>query len=389
MDSKNLLKVLAAGALALSALTGCSQGSTGGGDTKKIGLHFELTGEVADYGSAEKKGAQLAIKLANEKSGSTVYEGIEFDNKSDTTEAVSIANQVVAAGVIGVVGPATSGASKATYQVNNDAKLPVISPSATEINVTHVDTKDANSAVYDYAYRTCFEDSFQGAAMAQFAYDTLNAKTAAIYGEVSDYGKGLTKAFTEQFTKLGGTVVATESYQSKTTDFNSVLTSLASKNFDVLYIPGYYQEAGLIIKQAKNLGIDAKIIGPDGFDSETLVSLAEAKNLNDVYYTTAYTTVGASAELQAFIDAYKKEYNEEPNMFAALAFDATNLLIQAVESANSTDGAAIKAELDKIEFSGITGSFTFDENHTPIKSVLVVELVDGVQSDAVNVTPKN
>lgn len=387
MDSKKLFKFLAAGALALSTLAGCG-GSNDGGDTNnvKIGLHFELTGGVAEYGNAELRGAELAIKLANaNENNKFTYEGKKYDNKSDATEAVTLAAKLVSDGVVGVVGPATSGASTATYQVSNDAKVIVVSPSATANN----QTLDAKGNVYDYVYRICFEDSYQGAAMAQFAVDNLKTKTAAVYGSVSsDYAKGLNDAFTKQFTKLGGTIVANESYQDGDTDFSAVLTSLASKDFDVLYIPGYYNEAGLIIKEARKLGIDCPIIGADGFDSTTLPDLAGAANLNDVYYTTAYTSVGASDSLKAFIDAYKKEYNSDPSMFEALAFDSTNLLIQAVEKAGTTKAEDVNKAVAAIEFDGVTGSFKFDETHTPIKSVLVVELENGVQADATAVTPK-
>ncbi len=389
MDSKKLFKFLAAGALALSTLAGCGgSGNNEGGDTNnvKIGLHFELTGGVAEYGNAELRGAELAIKLAN-ASGTNkyTYEGKTYDNKSDATEAVTLAAKLVSDGVVGVVGPATSGASTATYQVSNDAKVIVVSPSATANN----QTLDAKGKVYDYIYRICFEDSYQGAAMAQYAVDSLNAKKVAIYGSVSsDYAKGLNDAFTKQFTKLGGTVVANESYQDGDKDFSAVLTSLASKEFDALYIPGYYNEAGLIIKEARKLGIDCPIIGGDGFDSTTLPDLAGASNLNDVYFTTGYTSVGASDTLKAFIDAYKTEYGTEPSQFEALGFDSTNLLIQAIEKAGSTKAEDVNAAVNGIEFDGVTGSFTFDGTHTPIKSVLVVELVDGVQADATAVTPK-
>lgn len=391
MESKKLFKFLAASAMALTTLAGCSGGNTGGNTgTIKIGLHYEQTGSVAEYGNAELKGSQLAIKLANaDENNKFDYEGIAYDNKSDATEAVSLAAKLVSDGVVGVVGPATSGASAATYPISNDGKVVVISPSATANNQTLKDPSDPNSGVYEYVYRVCFEDAYQGAAMAQFAVDTLEAKTVAIYGSVSsDYAKGLNGAFTDQFTKLGGTVVANESYQDGDTEFSAVLTSLASKDFDVLYIPGYYNEAGLIIKQARALGIDCPIIGGDGFDSQTLDDLAGAENLNDVYYTTAYTTVGASDKLQAFIDAYKAEYNVDPSMFEALAFDSTNLLIEAVEKAGSTDAEAVNKAVAEMEFSGVTGDFKFDETHTPIKSVLVVELEDGVQANAVAVTPR-
>ena len=390
MESKKLFKLLAAGAMALTTLAGCSGGNTGDEGAVKIGLHYEQTGAVAEYGNAELKGSQLAIKLANaDENNKYDYEGIAYDNKSDATEAVALAAKLVSDGVVGVVGPATSGASAASYPILNDGKIVVVSPSATANNQTLKDPSDPTSDVYEYVYRVCFEDAYQGAAMAQFAVDTLAAKTVAIYGSVSsDYAKGLNGAFTAQFEKLGGKVVANESYQDGDTEFSAVLTSLASKEFDVLYIPGYYNEAGLIIKQARALGIDCPIIGGDGFDSQTLDDLAGAENLNDVYYTTAYTTVGASDSLKAFIDAYKAEYNADPSMFEALAFDSTNLLIEAIEKAGSTDAEAVNKAVAEIEFSGVTGDFTFDETHTPIKSVLVVELEDGVQANAVAVTPR-
>ena len=144
----------------------------------------------------------------------------------------------------------------------------------------------------------------------------------------------------------------------------------------------------MIIKQARDLGIEQPILGPDGFDSETLINLAGESNLNEVYYTTAYTTINASSELKHFIDAYKAEYNEEPNMFAALGYDAANLLIQAIEEAGSSDKALIQQALINIEFSGITGSFSFDDTHTPIKSVLVVTLENGIQTNAESISPK-
>lgn len=396
---KKLTKVFAVACLSAMTLTACSNSGsnnpdtpnnagTADGDAVKIGLHYELTGAVADYGTAESKGSQLAIKLANEAAGSNKYVAVEYDNKSDMTESVSLSTKLASDGVAGVVGPATSGASAASYPILNGANVPVISPSATANNQTLVNPDDPSSAVYDYVFRVCFEDSYQGAAMAQFAYENLSARKAAVYGSSSsDYALGLNKAFTDQFEKLGGTIVASESYQDNDTDFSSVLTTLASKDFDVLYIPGYYNEAGLIVKQARDMGINVPIVGGDGFDSTTLVELAGASALNNVYFTTAYTTVDASNKLQAFIDAFKVEYGEEPAMFAALAFDATNLLIQAIEAAGTTDSAAVQKALTEVHFSGVTGDFTFDETHTPIKSVLVVELVDGVQSTAVSVSP--
>ena len=371
--------------------TGTTDGgkaSTDGKETYKIVLHYEMTGAVADYGNAEVKGSELAIKQANEKAGYEKYVAVKYDNKSDATEAVTIATTLVGDGVVGVVGPATSGASAASYQILNDAKIVVVSPSATQNNITLTDPSKADSPVYDYVYRVCFEDAYQGAAMAQYAFDTLGSKKSVIYGDsASDYSKGLIEAYAKQFTKLGGEIVATEYYTAKDTDFSAVLTNIKAKDFDSLYIAGYYNEAGLIIKQAKEMGINVTILGADGFDSESLAQLAGEKNLNNVFFTTAYTTVGASDSLKAFIEAYKGVYNEEPAMFAALSYDATNVLIEGIEKAGG-DPVALQAAITGVDFKGVTGDFTFDKTHTPIKSVLVVSLVDGVQSGAESVSPK-
>lgn len=383
---KKLFKVLVVITLVFG-LVACSDNTnkdSGSDDGKvKIGLNYELSGDVADYGNKELKGSNLAIKQANANGGN--YVAVEYDNKSDVAESVTIANQLVNDGVVGVVGPATSGASAATYQILNSANVLVVSPSAT----ANGQTLDTKGNVYDYVFRTCFEDSYQGSAMAQYAVDTLSAKNAVIYlDNETDYAKGLTDAFKTQFEKLGGTVVATENYIGGDTDFSSVLTKLANVDFDVLYIPGYYNEAGLIIKQAREMGIDAAILGPDGFDSSEIVNLAGEANLNNVYFTTAYTTVDANEKLTNFINAYKAEYNEDPNMFSALAYDATNLLMQAVEKAGSTDAVAVKDAMTQIQFDGVTGAFSFDATHTPVKPVLVVDLINGVQTNAVEVTPK-
>lgn len=355
----------------------------------KIGTNFELTGSLGDYGTAEQRGVELAVKQANEKAGYEKFQLVSYDNKSDQTESVTISTQLASSDVVGVVGPASSLASAVTYPILNSAQKIVVSPSATQNNVTRENPSDPTSPVYPYTFRISFEDSYQGAAMAQYAVDTLGVKKAVVLEDTSlDYAKGLSESFRTQLTKLGGEVVSTQYFVSGDTDFSSILTTIKSQSYDTLFIAGYYTEAALIIKQAREMGIDAVILGGDGFDSETLVNLAGSQNLNKVYYTTAYTTVDASEKLQSFIQAYKDAYHEEPGMFAALAYDSANLLIEAITTTNSTDAAVLQETLEKISFSGITGDFTFDETHTPIKTVLVVELVDGVQSSVVSVIPQ-
>lgn len=386
---KKFMAVAAVSCMALTTMTACGDQGSADSNEVKIGLNFELSGETANYGTPEFKGAKLAIKQANEnKDNKFKYTYVEGDNKSAADESTNVATKLATSDrVNGIVGPATSGASAATYQVATDNKVLVVSPSATATNVTLADGKTKDS-VYPYVFRVCFEDPYQGAAMAVYAKDTLKKEKAVVISDSSsDYAKGLSKAFQEKFEQKGGKIVTELNYQAKDTDFNVQLTKIKEKDFDVIYIPGYYNEVGLIIKQARAMGIDTPIVGGDGFDSTDLVKLAGKENLNDVFFTTAYTTVNASDALTKFIADYKAEYNEEPSMFSALSFDATNVLIQSFEKAGEVDNEKARDAMEKLEFSGATGNFTFDETHTPKKAALVVELVDGVQKNAVEVDP--
>lgn len=388
----NLKKLMAISAVSCMALTLVACGNKGGdanNNDVKLGLNFELSGETANYGTPEFKAAKLAIKQAGENTKNKFkYSYIEGDNKSAADEATSVATKFATSDKVnGIIGPATSGASAATYQIASDNKVLVVSPSATATNITLQDGKNASS-VYPYVYRVCFEDPYQGAAMAVYAKDTLKiSKVAILKDSSSDYAKGISQAFQDKFKALGGNIVEDISYQAKDTDFNVQLTKLKGKDVEALYVPGYYNEVGLIIKQAREMGIKLPIIGGDGFDSTDLKKLAGEKNLNDVYFTTGYTTVNASDALKKFIEAYKNEYKEEPNMFAALAYDATNVMIQSFEKAGTKDPEKVRDTMQNINFTGVTGEFTFDETHTPKKTALVVKLVDGVQKDAVEVNP--
>ena len=383
----NFWKVLASGSIVASMLVGCSSGGTAQeavklseGDTVKIGLNYELSGSVATYGQAMDKGTQLAIKQYNESDDAKYkIEAVSMDNKSDSAEATSIAEKLMGEGVAMQIGPATSGDSIATYPSSENNKVPVLSPAVTQ----NGGMLKEDGTAYEYAWRICFEDSAQASAMAVFAKDLGKTKAVVYSDAANDYAKGLAEDFVAKFEDLGGEVVAQENYTSGDTDFNAALSKIKELDFDVLYVPGYYNESGLIIKQAREAGITQTILGPDGMDSPKLAELAGKENLNDVYFTTAYTTVDASDELTSFIEA---EYDEEPDMFSVLAYDATNLGLQALEEAGET-GEALNEAIKSIEFTGLTGSFTFDEEHTPLKKVLVVELENGVQVNPVEVDP--
>lgn len=370
--------------LALSLLTGLAVGTSllGAGqvsaqDTVKIGGNYELTGDAAAYGTPMSEATKLAIKRVNEAGGllGGDVEYVEYDNTSDLTEAASVAQRLTTEGVVGIVGPATTGDSNAQIPVIQEAGIPAILPAATGNGMT----LDDNGDVYEYLFRVAFEDAFQGRAAATFVVNELEGQTVAMFVDQStDYATGLQQAFTEEFEALGGEVVTTESFQSGDTDFTASLTTLLSQEFDVLYVPGYYTEVGLLIKQARELGITQPIVGGDGFGNQTLVELAGASNVNDVYYTSHFSPLSEDEDLQAFLAEYREEYGKEADQFAVLAYDATNLLLDAVERAGSVDPQAVTEAIASTEsFKGLTGTFSIDEEHNPVKEVLMLKLTNG------------
>lgn len=392
MNTK-IWKSAAAVCLTSAMVAGCSNApasngnaATGGadlGDTVKVGLNFELSGPTADYGTKERNGAAIAIEQFNAREDKPfTVEGVEIDNKGEPAEAVTATTKLIEQDqVAGVVGPATSGCSIATFDFATAKQVPVVAPSATQVGAT---LKPDGSA-YEFAWRVCFEDSFQGKGMAEYAFKTLGIKKVAIINEVSDYGNGVSAAFKEKFVELGGEVLDETQYQSGDKDFASFVTKIKDLDFDGIYVAGYYNEAAQIVKAIKAEDIDKPIIGADGFDSQDFIDQVSAETANNIFYTTAYTAIEPSEELTRFIADYNAKYGEDPSMFAALSYDATNLLLQALETSGKT-GADLNEAIKNIEFSGITGSFSFDQTtHTPKKNVLVVELVDGVQSNVESV----
>ncbi|MBM7581783.1 branched-chain amino acid transport system substrate-binding protein [Caldicoprobacter guelmensis] len=372
--------------ISILVLTGCSQGTSTGQDVIKIGVNYELSGGVATYGQSSVEGIELAVEQINNAGGikGKKIQLVKYDNKSEPSEATTLATRLMTQDkVVAVLGPATSGAFMATIPVANQNKVPVISGSATADNVT-VDDK----GVKEYAFRICFTDSQQGSAAAKFALDNLSAKKAVIIMDSSsDYAKGLAETFTSTFKAGGGTVVAREAYMSGDTDFNAVLTSIKGKDFDVIFIPGYYNEAGLIIKQARAQGIDVPIVGADGFDSPKLAELAGANALNKVYFTNHYSSVDSSPVVAEFVKTFKAKYNKEPDAFNALGYDLAKFVADALNRAEKIDGESLKKALEATKnFEGVTGTMSVDKNHNVVKDIIVIELKDGKQFKTYRVT---
>lgn len=344
------------------------------GDTFKIGYNLELSGAVSSYGQTEEKGANLAVKEINAAGGvdGKKIEVITKDNKSETAEAATVATSLASEGANIVIGPATSGASAASIPALTSAGVPMISPSGTQTNLVVTES----GQVQDYFFRATFTDGYQGQIMAKYATENLSAKKVILYFDnSSDYGKGIAEAFKKAYK---GEIVSEITFASGDKDFQAALTKLKDQDFDAIIMPGYYNEAGTIVKQARGLGIDKPILGSDGFDSPQFSELATASAATNVYYLSAFVT-SASDKAKAFAEAYKKEYNEEPSMFSALAYDSVYMAAKAAEgAANST---AIKDNLAALkDFEGVTGTMSIDKEHNVVKSVYVVGLTNGEQS---------
>ncbi len=390
-----LASMIACGILASALFTGCGggeQGGSSGGDAKPagdeivIGANFELTGNHAQYGANANNGLKLAIKEVNDAGGvnGKKIKIVEADAKSEAAESVNAATKLISDDkVVALIGPAVTANVIAESQVATDNGIPVIGPAATNPDVTV-----ENGQVKPYIFRACFIDPQQSEVMAQFAAKDLNAKTAVLYlDSSSDYSKSLGKIFKEKFEADGGKVVMEEAFLAKDQDFKAALTKIQTANADVIFVPAYYEEVGKIIKQARELGITAAILGTDGWDDSKVVDIAGKDALNNTFFCTHYFE--GDAEVQGFIKAYKGEYNVEPNVFAALGYDAGKMLINAIERGGD-DPKKIRDSIETIKDLPVgTGKITMDAaTHNPIKGIVVIETKDGMRELRAKIAPE-
>ncbi|RFU65829.1 ABC transporter substrate-binding protein [Peribacillus glennii] len=382
--------------LSLSAtllLAGCGgaeksggSGGSGGGDTIKIGANMELSGGVASYGQSGVQGLELAFEEINKEGiDGKKLELVKVDNKSDAAEATNGALKLATQDkVAAIVGAATSTNTLAQVQIATDNKLPLITPTGTNPDITNKGGK-----VNDWVFRTCFIDPFQGTVAANFASDKFKSKNAAVFIDTaSDYSKGLAKAFKESYTKNGGKIVAEEAYVAKDTDFRATLTRIKSAKPDFIFLPGYYEEVGLIVKQAREAGIDVPIMGGDGWDSPKLVEIAGGKALNNTFITNHYSAADKDPKVQDFVKAYEAKYNETPDGFAALGYDTAYLLADAIKRAGDASPEKIKEALAETkDLALVSGQVTLNEQHDPIKPASILKYEDGKQTFDSKVNP--
>ncbi|MGJ3221434.1 ethanolamine utilization protein EutJ [Geobacillus thermoleovorans] len=366
--------------------SGGNSGGGGGGDVIKIGANLELSGGVASYGQSIAEGLDLALEEINKEGiNGKKLELVKVDNKSEAAEATNGAIKLISQDkVVAIIGSATSTNTLAQVQVANDNKVPLITPTGTNPTITNKDGK-----VNEFVFRTCFIDPFQGTVAAKFALNELKVKNAAVLiDSSSDYSKGLAASFKDAFTQGGGKIVAEEAYVAKDTDFRATLTRIKSKNPEFVFLPGYYEEVGLIVKQARELGLNVPIMGGDGWDSPKLVEIAGKDALNNTYITNHYSSGDPDPKIQEFVKAFKAKYNKAPDAFNALGYDTAYFLADAIKRAGSADPVKIKDALAQTkDLQLVSGTLTLNENHDPVKSAAILEYKDGQQQFKTKVNP--
>jgi branched-chain amino acid transport system substrate-binding protein len=271
--------------------------------------------------------------------------------------------------VVAVLGEVASSRTRAAAPVAQQYGIPLITPSSTNVEITRIG---------DYIFRICFIDPFQGLVMAKFAANSLNIRNVAILRDIrNDYSVGLADAFIENFRSLGGTIVADQSYSAGDTDFSAQLTSLAARNPEAIFVPGYYTDVGLIARQARQLGLTVPLLGGDGWDSPLLTQIGGAA-VEGSYFSNHSSMQDPSPAIQKFVADYQAKFGEMPSALAALGYDAANILFDAMRRAETTDGAAVRdAIAQTADFLGVTGTITIDANRNASKPAVVLQVRGG------------
>jgi branched-chain amino acid transport system substrate-binding protein len=364
-------RILIASIVIASLLSACQQ-QGGGADKVRIGVFMSLTGTTANFGISSVNGIKLATEEVNAAGGinGKQIDLLVQDDRSDASEAATIVTKFVTQDQVhAILGEVASSRSIAAAPIAQNAHVPMLTPSSTNPEVTKKG---------DYIFRSCFIDPVQGAAIAQFAAKTLNAKNAAIMVDrKNDYSTGLEEVINQTFTKLGGKIVATQSYQEGDQDFNAQLTSLKGANPEVIFVPGYYNDVGLIAKQARDKGITVPLVGGDGWDSTQLYAIGGSA-LNGSYFTNHYSPYDTDPKVQKFVNDYKAKYGSIPDALAATAYDAAHIMFDAIKRSKSLNGPDVRDALAATkDYPGVTGTVTFNQNRDAVKPIVMIEIKDG------------
>ena len=384
---RKLFTIILVCCLVAGLALGCSPSTETKEKVVNLGGIFPMTGASATFGVSSKNAEVMAAEEWNAAGGAmvdgvktTVNVIVEDDQGSPEVGASAAQKLINQDQVIGVIGAVMSKVSLAVAPICQAAGIPEISPTSTNVKVT---------LVGDYIFRACFIDPFQGTVMAKYAYETLGVKTAAVlYDNGNDYNKGLAENFKAAFEKLGGKVVAYEAFtdEEKTVDYKAQLTTIKAAKPEFLYLPNYYGSAALQLKQAREMGLNVPAGGGDGWDSSKFVEIGGAAVEGGVF-SNHFSKDDQTPAVQTFVKAYTAKYGEAPDALAALAYEATNLFLDAFKTCGSTKGSDIRDAMKNTSFVGISGAYKFDANRDPIKSAVIIKIENGQQKYVATVNP--
>jgi branched-chain amino acid transport system substrate-binding protein len=357
--------IVAATACERRSETGNSAASTG---DIPVGMYGSLTGDGASFGQSSVEGAQLAVEEINNAGGILGGRKLRLlveDDQSKPDEASNAVTKLITQNkVVAVIGEVASRRSLAAGPVCQKYQTPMISPASTNERVT---------AIGDYIFRVCFIDPFQGEVLAKFAFNDLKARKVAVLKDVQqDYSVGLTESIQKNFTSLGGQVLAPVSYSSGDADFKAILTQIRAEKPDAMFVTGYYPEAAIIVRQARELGMKMPILGGDGWVGDALKNGREA--LANCYISNHYSGDNPDPVVQNFVKTYRAKFNHEPDSIAALGYDAAKVLAAAITAASSTDGPKVRDALAKSDVPGVTGRLKMNAKRDVDKPAVIQEL---------------
>lgn len=357
--------------------TGNTSTAAGGGDIL-VGEYGSMTGPQATFGQSTHNGIMMAADEINAAGGvnGRKIKVLSEDDQSKQEEAANAVTKLISQNnVLAILGEVASSASIAAAPICQSNKVPMITPSSTNDEVTRKG---------DYIFRICFTDSYQGEYQAVFAdqWSTTNhkPKNVAMLTDVkSDYSQGLAKVFTAKFTALGGKIVGTQSYANGDADFRSQLTAIKATNPSLLYVPGYYTDIGQIAIQARDLGITVPLLGGDGWESPKLIEIG-GKALEGCFYTNHYFYADPSPVVSSFLQKYKERYGQVPDALAALGYDAMKTLADAMKRASKLDGPSLRDAIAQTKgLAGVTGTITLGPERNAMGKKLVIEEIKNGQ----------
>lgn len=372
-------------------LSSCS-GPHGGENTVRIGLIVELTGEMPAVGASSRNAAELAVREINEagvKIGGQDYkiELVIGDNAARADQSAALAHKLITQDkVLAIIGPNASLGAVPAAEIAESSKTLLITPWSTNPKTT-LDARTGASK--KYVFRACFTDPFEGRVLARFVVDTLHAKSAAVlYDVASEAPKSQADLFRQVFEQLGGTVVAFETYTTGDRDFSAQLTKIKSANPDIIFLPAYYNDVGLVAQQARRQGIALPLVGSDAWSSPELIALSQGA-VEGSYFANHYAADIATPAAQQFIGAYRRQYGKPPDDVAALTYDAFGLLAKALQGAGKVDREAVRdAMVGLSNYSGVTGDIRFTPGSgDPVKSAVIMQVKGDTFAWVMNAAP--